>query len=138
MNLLKAVARSKEVQLTHSVPDISVYGDKNMIYSGLRNLIHNAIKFSQPKGKIEISARLSGEVLTVSVRDNGTGMPEAIREHLFRAEKDVSRTGTGGEKGTGLGLILCREFVEKHGGSIWVEKSSEEGTTFRFSIPQIP
>jgi len=138
MNLLKPVARSKEVQLTHSVPDISVYGDKNMIYSVLRNLIHNAIKFSQPKGKIEISARLSGEVLTVSVRDNGTGMPEEIREHLFRAEKDVSRTGTSGEKGTGLGLILCREFVEKHGGSIWVEESSEKGTTFRFSIPQIP
>lgn len=136
MDLLNPAARSKEVEVINSVPDISVYGDKNMIYSVLRNLIHNAIKFSQPKGKVELSAWLSSDLLTVSVRDNGTGIPEEIREDLFSMGKDVSRTGTTGEKGSGLGLILCQEFVEKHGGAIWVEETGEKGTTFSFTIPQ--
>jgi PAS domain S-box-containing protein len=138
LELLRPLARSKELEMTHTIPDISVYGDKNMLYSVLRNLVHNAIKFSQPQGKVEVSARFTGDLLTVSVRDNGTGMPEEIREHLFHMESDVSRTGTTGEKGSGLGLILCKEFVEKHGGQIWVEETSEKGTTFSFSIPQSP
>jgi len=136
IDLLNPAARSKEVEVMNSVPDISVYADKNMLYSVLRNLIHNAIKFSQPQGKVELSAWLTGDLLTVSVRDNGTGMPEEIHENLFRMEKDVSRSGTTGEKGSGLGLILCKEFVEKHGGRIWAEKSGEQGTSFCFTIPQ--
>jgi PAS domain S-box-containing protein len=136
LNLLQPLARSKELEMSHNIPDIKVYGDKNMLYSVLRNLIHNAIKFSQTKGKVKVSARFEDDTLYVSVHDNGTGMPEEIRENLFRMEKDVSRTGTIGEKGSGLGLILCKEFVEKHGGTIWVEKTSEKGTTFSFSIPQ--
>ena len=136
LNLLNPLARSKELEMTHNIPNITVYGDKNMLYSVLRNLIHNAIKFSQPKGKVEVSARLTGDMLLVSVHDNGTGMPEELRKNLFQMEKDVSRSGTTGEKGTGLGLILCKEFVEKHSGTIWVEETSEKGTTFSFSIPK--
>ena len=132
---LDSTATAKDVRLINHVHDIYVTGDSNMLLTVFRNLLHNALKFSFPGQKVEISAYRKQDHIVISVSDEGTGMPESIRKDLFRIEKNVSRTGTDKEKGTGLGLILCKEFVEEHGGSIWVESSIHKGTRFYFSVP---
>jgi signal transduction histidine kinase len=114
---------------------MEIHADKNMLRTILRNLISNAIKFSHPGGRIDIySLKGSGEV-EITVSDNGTGMDEATRNNLFHVETNTSQQGTGQEAGTGLGLILCKEFVEKQGGRIWVESESDKGSDFHFTIP---
>jgi signal transduction histidine kinase len=106
-----------------------------MLNTVFRNLISNAIKFTMPGGEITISAeRKQGEIV-FGVRDTGVGIPKNSIEKIFRIEQSYSTLGTNNEEGTGLGLILCREFVEKHGGKIRVESEEGKGTTFSFSLP---
>jgi two-component system, sensor histidine kinase and response regulator len=112
-----------------------IYADKSMISTILRNLISNAIKFSFEGGEIQISATENEDGSTIKVTDSGVGIPKKAIEKLFRLDENHSTPGTQKEQGTGLGLILCHEFVEKHGGKIWVESESGRGTTFFFTIP---
>lgn len=123
-----------------SIPEeFELHADPDMLKTILRNLISNAVKFTPEKGNIEIAATVKdGNEVEVSVADNGTGMNPAAARELFTDHPEAHRDGTGGEKGSGLGLVLCKEFVEKHGGRIWVESKVNMGTTFTFSIPLKP
>ena len=120
---------------------VNIVADTNMISTIMRNLISNAVKFSKEGGEIEIGVTESSgssqdSFVTVYVSDSGVGMSKSKMEKLFRIDENVTTKGTAGEKGTGLGLILCKEFVEKHGGRIWVESLEGHGSTFYFSIQQ--
>jgi signal transduction histidine kinase len=101
----------------------------------LRNLVSNAIKFTNPGGHIFINRELTPSLLTVTVSDNGVGIAADRINNLFDISKIATTPGTENEKGTGLGLLLCKEFVEKHGGRIWVESIEGKGSDFKFTIP---
>jgi PAS domain S-box-containing protein len=134
--LLKMNADKKNIGLISDVQEQSyVYADINMVDTVLRNLISNAIKFTPEKGKITISDEVKGEFREVSVTDTGLGISEEDINKLFRIDVHHTTIGTSKEKGTGLGLILCKEFIEKNGGEIWVESRLGEGTTFYFTLP---
>jgi CheY-like chemotaxis protein len=113
-----------------------VFADKNMIQTVIRNLLSNAIKFTPKGGEVTISAK-AGENnrMVISVKDTGIGMREELRNNLFRIDANTKRPGTEGEQSTGLGLLLCKEFVEKHGGEIWVESVPDQGSVFSFTVP---
>ena len=130
-------ALQKPVTIFSNLPNSLIsYADKDMVSTILRNLISNAIKFSYPGGQIEISASNSKEEIKFIITDHGVGIrPEAIPK-LWRIDESYSTIGTSKEKGTGLGLLLCKEFVEKHGGKIWVESQLGKGSTFAFIIPK--
>jgi len=114
--------------------DIIVFADFDMLKTVLRNLISNAVKFTNPGGKIDVSANQDKVNVTITVTDNGTGMnPETVNK-LFDG-KLHSTKGTANESGTGLGLFLCKEFVKKHGGKIWAESIEGKGSSFYFTIP---
>jgi signal transduction histidine kinase/ActR/RegA family two-component response regulator len=111
-----------------------VIADKIMITTVLRNLINNAIKFTPRNGRITIGTRYTGEDVEISVSDTGVGIKEEDQTRLFNFTTNTSTYGTEGEKGTGLGLVLCRDFVEKNDGTIWVESLYGKGTTFYFTV----
>ena len=136
--LSKYSAFQKSISITREIPpDLTIIADKAMINTVLRNLISNAIKFTNPGGKVVISAAENENEVVVTVKDNGIGVKKEIIDKLFLIDSNISRPGTQGEEGTGLGLILCRDFVVKHGGRIWAE--SEDGKWMRvtFTIPLI-
>ncbi|HMR57308.1 MAG TPA: sensor histidine kinase, partial [Cyclobacteriaceae bacterium] len=110
------------------------WGDLNMLNLILRNLILNAIKFSKSGGSIEISATEKEGWITLGVRDYGIGIQPEVQRILFEKTMGYSTPGTANEKGTGLGLILCKEFVEKNGGTIWLESTPGKGSTFYFTL----
>ena len=112
-----------------------VYADLNMLKTILRNLISNAVKYTYPNGEINISSARNQKNTLIMVSDNGVGMSEVTRNKLFKVDTNIATRGTQNEKGSGLGLILCKEFVEKHGGEIWVESEVGKGSTFVFSLP---
>lgn len=136
-------AEQKSITIINRVPDlIFVTADKNMISTIIRNLINNAIKFTPRKGVIEIdleelSNKSNKECLAFSVKDNGVGMPYETQKKLFEIGEVISTNGTDNESGTGLGLILCKEFVDKHKGKIWVEGEVNRGSKFVFTLPVI-
>ena len=132
---LSFAARMKEIKIeTVSNVDFEVYADYNMIITILRNLISNAIKFTNPGGWVRISALRNDNEIEFRVEDNGIGMDDKAAGRLFKAETNYSTYGTANEKGTGLGLIICKEFIEKHGGSIRVQSEKGKGTCFAFNI----
>jgi len=136
---LQAAANQKEIQLIETISDNEmIFADKSMITTILRNLISNAIKFTNRAGNITISSKKqeNSDFVEISVADTGVGIPKDKIDDLFRIDKNTSTQGTENETGTGLGLILCKEFIEKHGGEIWVESKEGIGSTFLFSIPQ--
>ena len=129
-------ASLKNVEIIDSsINNIDVYADSNMIKTILLNLVSNAIKFSNSGGKINIKAEQNSENVTISVSDNGVGIPAANLAKLFVISEVLSTKGTAGETGTGLGLLLCKEFVEKHGGKIWAESEVGKGSDFKFTLP---
>ena len=132
---LKSNAIQKAITITEDMPDdIITFADKQMISTVLRNLISNAIKFSHKGGEINISVKKSEKEILISVTDNGIGIePERIT-NLFHINKSISTPGTNNEHGTGLGLILCKEFVDKHNGKIWAESKQGKGTVFYFTL----
>jgi signal transduction histidine kinase len=137
-NILYDRAKEKRIELINSLQDnLMIIADKNMIKTILRNLISNAIKFTNKNGEVEVKALINNVNLEISVSDNGIGMSEEIKVKLFKLDGNLSTRGTEDEKGTGLGLILCKEFVEKHGGKIWVESEEGKGSVFRFTIPLV-
>jgi len=131
-------AKNKDIEIECDVNDAQiVYADLNMIQTIIRNLVSNAIKFTKKDGNIYISAKpVLGKKIEISVKDSGVGMNKEIVEDLFKLHGNTSRFGTNGEPSTGLGLVLCKEFVEKHNGTIWAESEDGKGSTFYFTIPQ--
>ena len=115
--------------------NLGVYADKDMISVVLRNLVFNAIKFSVKGSVINLNANLVGSNVRVDVIDSGIGISEESIKKLFTLDKNTMTHGTEGETGTGLGLVLCKEFVEKNDGTIWVESKLGEGSVFSFTIP---
>lgn len=134
--LFDDIAGQKEIVIKSELPsNTPVFADKAMIKTVMRNLISNAIKFSKTGGKIIISVTEGKSKLTVSVKDNGIGIPNSRIDKLFRIDENYSTQGTANETGTGLGLILCKEFIEKHDEKIWVESKEGSGSTFYFTLP---
>lgn len=135
--LLKAQAQHKRITvLNENVKELIIHAHKNSINTVVRNLISNAIKFTQEEGKITIGLSQNGSEVIVSVADTGVGMGQDVIDKLFRIDSKHSTKGTANEKGTGLGLILCKEFIEKNGGRIWVKSKEGEGSVFYFSLSQ--
>jgi len=135
--LLQSRAKEKGVALSHETPhSLSARLDRSMMGTVLRNLLNNALKFTAPGGRVLVSASRTGESIEIIVRDTGTGMSREHLENLFRIDaKPVSTQGTSGEKGSGLGLILCKEFVEKNGGMIRAESVPGEGSAVFITLP---
>jgi CheY-like chemotaxis protein len=134
---LEDAIRKKEIRFTEQVPEHqNVYADSNMLQSIVRNLISNAIKFTPKGGSVTVSSYFTeNNTSVVVVKDTGIGMNSTMTANLFHLNVNNSRPGTEGEQSTGLGLLLCKEFVEKHGGEIWVESVEDAGTSFYFTIP---
>ncbi|MFO7829773.1 MAG: HAMP domain-containing sensor histidine kinase [Bacteroidales bacterium] len=136
--LFDDIARQKGIVIKKELPDNTlVFADQAMISTVLRNLISNAIKFTKPGGEITILVRAEKKECIVSVKDNGIGIPKDSVGKLFRIDENYSTQGTANEEGTGLGLILCKEFVEKHDQEIWIESEEGKGSTFYFTLPLI-
>ncbi|KHD36700.1 ATPase [Clostridium acetobutylicum] len=136
VRLIKPKANIKNIKINIRIDEnIIVYADKEMIEIVLRNLITNSVKFINSEGEINIDAKVKGEDILVSVKDNGIGIDERIIERLKSGKDIMSLDGTSGEKGSGLGLILCKEFIEKNNGKLSIESKLNEGTTVCFSIP---
>lgn len=139
IGLLRSNADSKHISVGIDVDEeLLAYYDSNMVYTILRNLVSNAIKFTPVGGSIIISSAIYNQddnYVIVSVADTGVGMDEDDKAKLFRIDTVFTKMGTNNEKGTGLGLILCKEFAERHGGKIWVESTPGIGTTFSFTLP---
>ena len=135
--LLLESAIAKNIKLTSTIKSNTyVFVDINMITTVLRNLISNAIKFTNSGGHIIIDSNDNKDFLTISVSDDGVGISEENQKKLFRIDEQYTTTGTNEEIGTGIGLILCKEFIEKHNGKIWVESKIGEGSTFFFTLPK--
>jgi signal transduction histidine kinase len=136
MLLFDETAKQKNISIQKSIKlSKPVLADRNMLFTVIRNLISNAIKYSNVDGIINITAEENKGVLDVSVSDNGVGMEYERIQKLFQLNEIYSTLGTEREKGTGLGLILCKEFIEKHNGKIWVESTIDKGSIINFSIP---
>jgi len=136
LSVLKTLAEQKNIVIkTGNDPELKIYGDPLMIETVLRNLINNAIKFTPEGGQIEVCAKESDGQTVISVSDTGIGISEEETQNLFRIDSKVKRKGTNNEDGTGLGLILCHEFVDKHNGKIWAESTPGKGSEFIFSLP---
>jgi signal transduction histidine kinase len=136
----QTVAMNKNISLEYitSISDeCTIVSDKAMINTVLRNLINNAIKYTPQNGNITVSLGKDDGMFRISVKDNGVGITEEIRKDLFRTNAIQSTPGTDNEKGTGLGLVLCRDFVNKLGGDIWVESVYGHGATFTFSLKNL-
>ena len=128
-----------QIMLTNLIQEeIPVAVDVMMIDTVVRNLLSNAIKFTEAGGTVAISATHDEQTVTVRVADTGIGISAETLPNLFRIDAKYQRSGTAGEKGTGLGLILCKEFMEKHGGKIWAESEVGKGTTIWFTLPTKP
>lgn len=136
--IFKSMAESKKIMLNVILnKEYKFYYDKNSIETVLRNLLSNAVKFTPAGGLIEIGIHPDSKNrnVIVFVKDNGMGIKKENIDKIFKFDETITTLGSSGEIGTGLGLVLCREFVEKHGGRIWVDSEYEKGSTFQFSIP---
>jgi signal transduction histidine kinase len=137
IDLLRDSSHQKSISLTNGIPHgTSVYADKPMITLVLRNLVSNGVKFTEPGGKIDIESEKNKGEISISVTNNGVGISKDNIEDLFNVDKRHSSKGTYNETGTGLGLLLCKDFIETHGGRIWVESELNKGSKFTFMIPQ--
>ena len=137
-DLLNSQAINKKISIVEEIQEnkVLVVGHKQSINTVVRNLISNAIKFTPGGGLIKLDVHRKGPQVVVSIADTGVGMNPEIIEKLFRIDSKHSTKGTGDEKGTGLGLILCKEFVEKNGGKLWVESEESKGSVFYFTLAQ--
>lgn len=136
IELLQPTANSKNISIElHSNDNLMINADKNMTRTILRNLISNALKFTNTGGQITVSAGKIGDISIISVSDNGVGIDPKNISKIFDKGQLFSSTGTADEKGTGFGLKLCQELVEKHKGKIWVESELDKGATFYFTLP---
>jgi len=130
-------AKNKGIELSCTIPEgIEVFADINMLQTVIRNLVSNALKFTPKGGKVDVSAKsIKDNGIEISIHDNGIGMSQTMVNNLFRLDVRTNRKGTDDEPSTGLGLLLCKEFVDKHGGKIRVESEEGKGSTFYFTMP---
>jgi PAS domain S-box-containing protein len=129
-------ALQKEIRLKNNVhPETVVYADEEMITTIIRNLVSNAIKFTNRGGTISVITQSSPEQVVIGIKDTGIGIASEIMSQLFQPDENHTSLGTEGEKGTGLGLIICKDLVEKNNGKIWAESEPENGTTFWITLP---
>lgn len=141
LQIFSKLAELKQVELKMDVPELcEVYADRDMIKSVLRNLLSNAVKFSKSGGSIIVRVKDNvaeeGGKVVVSVQDNGLGISAEAQKKLLKIETHFSTFGTNNEEGSGLGLLLCQDFVLKNGGRLWFSSEEGVGTTFNFSIPK--
>ena len=130
-------AKNKEITIYDNIDEnATVYADPNMIETIFRNLLANAIKFTPNNGKITISAKMQNNSILIQIKDTGIGIKKTVLKKLFKIDENYSSLGTKGEKGTGLGLILCKELVEKNGGTIWAESELDKGSSLYFELPK--
>jgi signal transduction histidine kinase len=131
-------ADKKMITISHEIPEgLNIMADMQMFESLMRNLIFNAVKFTPNGGKVYITALpVSDNSVEISVSDTGIGMDQNMIDHLFQLNEQVNRCGTEGESSTGLGLIICKDFIERHRGEIVVESEVGKGSTFRFTLPR--
>ena len=139
LQLIMESANKKEIEFCFTISnDLIVYADENMLKSTIRNLAGNALKFTPKGGKVSVIANIGNDQgVKISIMDNGIGMKKDLLDRLFRLDEYTSRKGTDGEPSTGLGLLLCKDFIEKHGGEIWAESEEGKGSVFHFNIPYI-
>lgn len=129
----------KKINLTINIKEeLEVYADEQMFRSILRNLLSNAVKFTNDKGKIELNAEKENDSVKITIKDNGIGIPKDTLKYIFLLEKKAIRHGTNNETGTGLGLIVVKEFIEKNKGSIEIESEENIGTSITISLPSTP
>ena len=139
LRLVDQNAGAKRIALEPKVEQpLTVHADANMVRTVLRNLLTNAIKFTPEGGRVTVRARRENGSVRVAVQDTGVGIPPDDIDKLFRIDVSHTTPGTAREKGTGLGLILCKEFVELNGGRLWVESEAGKGSEFSFSLPTTP
>jgi len=132
---IKSNQKNIMVTLIEKNESVEIYTDPNMMQAILRNLLSNALKYTNQNGKVEVIIEQADNYAIISISDNGTGISKSDQVKLWDSLPGYSTTGTANEQGTGFGLILCKEFVEKLGGRIWVESELKIGSTFRFTIP---
>lgn len=139
IDLLSIPARTKNIEVSNEIDaSQSVFGDVEQVKIVLRNLISNAIKFTAPGGKVSISAVAGNDKsVQISVKDSGVGIPTELQERLMKSGEEVTTYGTKGEKGTGLGLGLCRDYIEMNHGKFWFSSRQGQGSTFNFSLPSV-
>lgn len=136
IDLLNNQAINKDISIKGVVPaNTTAFADENMITTVIRNLMSNAIKFTPKGGEVKLYANQLGNFVELTIEDNGVGIREEDLDKLFRIDTNFTTNGTNNEMGTGLGLILCREFVEKNNGKIWVESQEGKGSKFKFTLP---
>ena len=136
LSLLSATAEKKEIHMTSVISaDCTIFADEKMIQAVIRNLVSNALKFTEPGGEVRIGSRDLGDEIEITVSDTGLGIPEEHLSKLFSISENYSTAGTDKERGTGLGLLLCKEFVEKNGGRIRVKSEPGKGSEFSFTTP---
>ena len=136
ITMLFESAKRKNIVLTYDIPDqIKVYADANSLQTIFRNLVSNAVKFTRNGGHVNVSVWIeAGQKVVVAIKDSGIGMSSKMLNDLFRIDVKTNRVGTAGELSSGLGLFLCKDFVEKHGGEIWIESVEGKGSTFYFTL----
>jgi signal transduction histidine kinase len=133
---INPLATQKQITLNHSIaPYLNVSADLQMVKTILRNLISNAIKYTNTGGEISVSASESKQFVEITIKDNGIGISNKAQRELFKMDAFHSTAGTNNEQGSGLGLLLCKEFVEMHGGNIWIESEPGKGCEFKFTLP---
>jgi len=137
ITLLYSQANSKKIILTNHVPEgLLAFADLNMILTVIRNLISNAIKFTNEHGTVEISGALHDNFVEIKIQDNGVGISDEDLEKIFRIDVKHSTAGTANERGTGLGLMLCKEFIERNMGKLVAKSKINEGSEFSFMLPR--
>ena len=138
INLMTNVSSQKKIIILKEIKIIDfIYADVNLLRTVIRNLVSNAIKFTNENGKIIIRVEEFNGMLKFSISDNGIGMSEMAMSKLFKLDSKFTTKGTHNEKGTGLGLLLCKEFIDAHNGRIWVESEVNKGSKFNFVLPEI-
>jgi len=136
ITILRQSAANKNITFNYTIEQSAVIrADKNMLSTIVRNIVTNAVKFTQQGGKISLNVKYLDDRIEFAVSDTGIGIDKEDLSNLFRIDKNIKTLGTAKEKGTGIGLLLCKELVEKHNGEIWAESETGKGTTFYFTIP---
>jgi len=135
VDVLEPVANDKQIKIDLEKMDIKAFADPNQVDTVIRNLVNNAIKFTDAGGKITIQTSANNDVATISVIDTGRGMSDEMAAKLFNLAENVTTAGTNGEKGTGLGLLMCKELVERNGGKMSVKSKEGSGSEFSFTLP---
>lgn len=135
IKIILPMSDHKKLKISNEIPqELMVYTDRNLLSMVIRNLMMNAIKFTHKQGEIKLTSSQQGDTITVCVQDNGVGIGKEDLERLFDTQSHYSKMGTANEAGTGIGLLLCKEFLELDGGSIWAESEQGKGSAFKFTL----